>query len=1298
MLAAGVLQAWDVEAGKTHVLRALDSNAVALCMEMSAYNKRYLAVGAKGFVYVLDGKDKGLPGRGEVINKIELNADDGASSDKAAANAVTPLCIRWDPLGANYALVAVKSGAIFLYDLVSPGGMQLMAFQKQPASLGLRGIAWARGMPGTFVSFCERTLTVRSWNASQPAPIGTAKLAGAGSAAAVAVGVSHCEFLPQSGEMVCALSDGSCLAWSFEQGRVTWSASGGHTETVFGAEICPTDGDMLATCSYDGTVRLWDARTSCSTATIRVSEHASTDAVLYGLSWSPDGAQLVTCANSGRVSVLDLDGARVVRSRAPGKGPTLGVAWCPAGGLIAAGSDDGVAYVLEDKELKTVFRFKHPGSTCGVDWNPLRPAQLAVGCRDANIYVWDVPPLAKAGVTVSTPRKVTGHNARVYGVRWSPLVDGLLLSSSDDKTARVHQLEQAEGVLSGPRALVGHTQKVRALRWHPEVPYLAVSGSWDSSLRLWDVRNGTCLQVSDDHHGDIYSVAASPAQPMVLHTCSRDSTVRAWDLRAALRALSLRLVLGGASVHDVLATAQEVIAEGAAPRLCSARAAELVRRVERMRSSGDELGAMEAVLGFVGCPFGQRDLWAMARKVTSAGALERAAAAGDGNALVHYTDALKVAAERAGALEQARSRKTMGVGAVRKEDALREAAEVYLKSGMLERYCELMAEVGDWDKALMVAPAVSQALWRGLLRRYVEAMAEKTGPHRVTTPELAPAILAAGDAHALLRRYEGEGRLDDAFLVATASSAGAFANEDASATASRSSSATPAAGAVVNEGAALAALPPAPAADAAPSSAGSSVVHNRRSSDLPPLRKAPLGELPPIAGKLRAGALTSTVASPARPALATPAAAAAAAPSAANGVARSKPTARRRLGGDETARVREVARRAADAEVTKGLAVVGAARLLAADDVDGAVECLLRGDELETAWALCHTLRSRTRLAVRRRVAALLSHQCVRYGEWELALAALAIGEAELPLEADAVGSVGGEAAWGTGPLSYRAMVCAAYPGSAEDASAVYALAGIEEPAKNLAAAAQATGVERAARLLLSRSQAAAAAEAAIAAAQALISEPRWRVGSPEVCSVLRVLRALSLTDATVGVRDHVLCLASYLGAFAAAAEGYTPVVAPMFANALNLAVAAKVALPVLGASLARAELEKLTTMLPADAAMDMLKAMEGRARLPEELRAAAAAARVALAAAAADAASGDAEVAVPSAVVVPLGAGVPSRARVDKRSALTGEPVAGPAVCLEDGATLLTRAEAAMWARCNAYSMLNSGSKINPH
>ena len=71
---------------------------------------------------------------------------------------------------------------------------------------------------------------------------------------------------------------------------------------------------------------------------------------------------------------------------------------------------------------------------------------------------------------------------------------------------------------------------------------------------------------------------------------------------------------------------------------------------------------------------------------------------------------------------------------------------------------------------------------------------------------------------------------------------------------------------------------------------------------------------------------------------------------------------------------------------------------------------------------------------------------------------------------------------------------------------------------------------------------------------------------------------------------------------------------------------------------------------------------------------------------------------AVPSAVVVPLGAGVPSRARVDKRSALTGEPVAGPAVCLEDGATLLTRAEAAMWARCNAYSMLNSGSKINPH
>ena len=61
----------------------------------------------------------------------------------------------------------------------------------------------------------------------------------------------------------------------------------------------------------------------------------------------------------------------------------------------------------------------------------------------------------------------------------------------------------------------------------------------------------------------------------------------------------------------------------------------------------------------------------------------------------------------------------MGVGAGRKDEKLREAAEGYLKIGDFEHYCNIMAEVGEWEKALMEAPAVGHDFWSELMRRYV---------------------------------------------------------------------------------------------------------------------------------------------------------------------------------------------------------------------------------------------------------------------------------------------------------------------------------------------------------------------------------------------------------------------------------------------------------------------------------------------------------------------------------------------------------------------------------------------------
>jgi hypothetical protein len=57
-----------------------------------------------------------------------------------------------------------------------------------------------------------------------------------------------------------------------------------------------------------------------------------------------------------------------------------------------------------------------------------------------------------------------------------------------------------------------------------------------------------------------------------------------------------------------------------------------------------------------------------------------------------------------------------GIGS-RGDNALREAAGCFLRAGALRRYCELMARLGEWDRALAVAPGVSMRYWRTLTQR-----------------------------------------------------------------------------------------------------------------------------------------------------------------------------------------------------------------------------------------------------------------------------------------------------------------------------------------------------------------------------------------------------------------------------------------------------------------------------------------------------------------------------------------------------------------------------------------------------
>jgi len=66
------------------------------------------------------------------------------------------------------------------------------------------------------------------------------------------------------------------------------SFSQGHVETIFDCKFKPSDPKLLATASFDGTVKLWsvDDLTTVQTTT-------GNEGVIYSVSWAPGNAQHV---------------------------------------------------------------------------------------------------------------------------------------------------------------------------------------------------------------------------------------------------------------------------------------------------------------------------------------------------------------------------------------------------------------------------------------------------------------------------------------------------------------------------------------------------------------------------------------------------------------------------------------------------------------------------------------------------------------------------------------------------------------------------------------------------------------------------------------------------------------------------------------------------------------------------------------------------------------------------------------------------------------------------------------------